>query len=243
MDSERLNWKVSVVVPALNEAETLDGVLRGLEGRGDEIFVIDGHSTDGTREVADAHGVTCHLDAGRGKGEAVRMALRIAAHPIVLFIDADGSHEPADIARLVEPIRLNTADLVVGSRVTGGSDEYFSDIFEFIRYSGSMVINVGINYRWGVRLTDTQNGFRAVRRDVGLSLGLTSDDTCIEQEMVMKALNLGYRVLNVPSHEYQRKGGRSKVVVRKVWHLYVWNVLRHILTPRRNNRLGRAADR
>ena len=236
MDSERLNYGVSIAVPTLNEAETLGDVLEQVKGRGDEVFVVDGHSTDGTREVAAAHGVACHLDGGRGKGDAIRKAFRLASHPIVVFIDADGSHEPADIPRLVEPIRRNRADLVIGSRLSGGSDELFSDIYEFVRLSGSMVINLGINYRWGVRLSDTQNGFRAVLRDMGRHLDLTSDSTCIEQEMVMKALNLGYRVMNTSSHEYRRKGNESKVIVSRVWHLYVMNVITHILTPSRKDR-------
>ena len=236
MDSARLKHRVSIVVPTLNEASTLGGVLDGIKGRGDEIFVIDGHSTDGTREVAAAHGVPCHLDDGRGKGDAIRKALRIAAHPIVVFIDADGSHEPDDIPRLVGPIRRDEADLVIGSRLSGGSDELFSDVYEFVRLTGSLVINLGINYRWDVRLSDTQNGFRAILRDMGRYLDLTSEGTWIEQEMVMKALNLGYRVMNVSSHEFRRQGNESKVIVSRVWHRYVMNVVSHVLTPSQKDR-------
>ena len=85
-----------------------------------------------------------------------------------------------------------------------------------------------INYRWNVRLTDSQNGFRAIRRDVGRQLGLTSNLTTIEQEMLMKALKQGYRVSEIASHEYERKWGTSKVVVWKLWFAYVWSFLRNL---------------
>ena len=100
---------------------------------------------------------------------------------------------------------------------------------QLIRYVGSQLIMLGINYRWNVRLTDSQNGFRAIRRDAGRKLGLTSNLTTIEQEMLMKALKQGYRVSEIPSHEYERKWGTSKVVVWKLWFSYVWSFFRNII--------------
>lgn len=233
MDHEELSRGVSVVVPALNEAETIGAVLESVKGYGEEVLVIDGHSSDDTVRIARDLGVPCHRDGGKGKGDAIRCALRLAAHPIVVFIDADGSHEPADIPRLVEPIWRREADLVIGSRLAGGSDELSSDIYELVRLTGSILINLCINYRWNCRLSDIQNGFRALRREVGLRLDLSSDNTAIEQEMVMKALHLGYRVLNVASHEYRRKGGESKIIVSKVWPSYVLSLVKHVMGPSR----------
>ncbi len=108
-----------------------------------------------------------HQDNDHGKGEALRLALAEAEGEIVVFIDADGSHDPQDIPKLVAPIRAGVSDLVIGSRGKGGSDELHGTLEQFIRYSGSQVIMLAINYRWNVRLTDSQNGFRAIRRDVG----------------------------------------------------------------------------
>ena len=88
---------------------------------------------------------------------------------------------------------------------------------------------LAINYRWNVRLTDSQNGFRAIRRDVGSKLGLTANLTTIEQEMLMKALKQGYRVSEIASHEYERRWGTSKVVVWKLWFAYVWSFLRNLI--------------
>lgn len=229
--TNREQWKVTVIVPTLNEESTLGDVLADVSPYADELLVIDGHSTDKTCEIARTFGARVIQDEGGGKGIAIRLGLKIAANPIVVFVDADGSHEAADIPRLVEPIRSNQAEIVIGSRMTGGSDELFSDIFEFVRLTGSMVINLAINYRWNVRLSDSQNGFRAIVRDVGTSLEMTSLSTTIEQEMVMKALGSRHRVINVPSHEYKRKGGESKVIVSKVWPDYIINLIRHALKP------------
>lgn len=220
---------ITVVVPTLNEEETIGQVLAAVKPYADELIVVDGHSRDRTRKVAEEMGIRVVMDNGKGKGAAIRYGLQLAANPIVVFIDADGSHEPADIPRLIEPIRMNRADIVIGSRMTGGSDELFSDVSEYVRLNGSMLINLAINYRWNVRLSDTQNGFRAVVRDIAIAIDMKEDITTIEQEMVMKALARGYRIENIPSHEYRRRGGESKVIVRKIWLKYVLNVLRHVL--------------
>jgi len=74
-----------------------------------------------------------------------------------------------------------------------------------------------------------QNGFRALRRDVGRRLGLTSNLTTIEQEMLMKALKHGFRVAEIASHEYERRWGTSKVVVWKLWAAYGWSFLSNLL--------------
>lgn len=229
--ADRTHWGVTVIVPTLNEEETISQVLHDVLPYADQLVVVDGNSLDRTRRIAEDLGVTVVCDNGKGKGEAIRHGLRLAVHPIVVFIDADGSHDAADIPRLIAPIRENQADIVIGSRMTGGSDELFSDAAEFIRLNGSMLINLAINYRWNVRLSDTQNGYRAVVRDVGLALNMTENSTTIEQEMVMNALAAGYRVINVPSHEYRRQGGESKVIVTRVWFKYVTNVIKHIMRP------------
>jgi len=222
-------FRVTVVVPAKDEEGLVGEIVDSVKPYADELLVVDGHSRDRTRDIAVEHGARVVLDGGRGKGEALRLAIREATSEIVVFIDADGSHDPRDIPRLVAPIQAGEADLVIGSRGKGGSDELHGTLDQFIRYVGSQLIMLAINYRWNVRLTDSQNGFRAIRRDVGLKLGLTSNLTTIEQEMLMKALKQGYRVREVASHEYARRWGVSKIVVWKLWFAYVWSFLRNLI--------------
>ena len=118
----------SIVIPARNEEETIGDVLRGLRELTDDLIVVDGHSTDRTIAISREYGARVVQDNGRGKGDAVRVGLETARHPITVFIDADGSHDPKDIVKLVQPIAAGDADLVMGSRMLGGSDELFGDI-------------------------------------------------------------------------------------------------------------------
>jgi len=217
------------VIPAKDEEGIVGSIVDACRPHGDEILVVDGHSRDRTREIAVEHGARVIEDNGRGKGDALRVAIAAATTEIVVFIDADGSHEPADIPKLVEPIRAGRADLVIASRGKGGSDELHGTLEQLIRYIGSQLIMLAINYRWNVRLTDSQNGFRAIRTDVARNLRLTSNVTTIEQEMLMKALKRGYRVTEIASHEYERRWGVSKVVVWKLWAVYLWSFVRNLL--------------
>ena len=133
----------------------------------------------------------------------------------------DQSHDPDDIPRLVAPILDGTADHVSGSRMRGGSDELHGTAEELVRLYGSTLITLGINLRFGTALTDSQNGFRAIRRDVALDLDLREDITTIEQEMIVKTLRKGYRLVEVPAHEYRRRHGKPSFEVKKVALRYV----------------------
>jgi len=172
---------ITVVVPTRDEEGLVGEIVDSVRPYADEVLVIDGHSSDRTREIAAQHHARVILDRGKGKGDALRLAFDEAKGDIVVFIDADGSHDPKDIPAMVAPIIAGNADMVVGSRGKGGSDELHGTFEQLIRYVGSQLIMLAINYRWNVRLTDSQNGFRAIRRQVGKSLGLTSNLTTIEQ--------------------------------------------------------------
>ena len=220
---------VSVVIPTRNEEATIGGIIDAVKAYGDEVLVVDGHSTDNTKQISLEHGARYVLDGGKGKGDGIRVGFREAGGDIVVFIDADGSHVPADIPKLVKPIIDHKAAMVIGCRMTGGSDELHGDLGKFIRYIGSMIITLIVNYRWKVRLTDIQNGFRAVNRQAGLGTNLVENSFTIEQEMAMKFLRNGDRVMNIPSHEYARQAGMSGISVSRVWFNYGWVVTKNVL--------------
>jgi dolichol-phosphate mannosyltransferase len=213
--------KITVIVPTRNEADNLLPVLERAYPHADELLVIDGHSTDGTRDIATACGARVIVDDRRGKGAAIRRGIAEAQGDILVFIDADGSHDPADIPALVAPILAGEADHVSGSRMLGGSDELHATLHQFVRLFGSQVITLSINYTLGVRLTDCQNGFRAIRREVAQKLGLEENITTIEQEMIIKTLRRGYRLSEVATHEYARANGQSNFRVQDVWQQYL----------------------
>ena len=222
----RSDCKISIIVPARNERENLVELLPKILEHGDEHILVDGRSVDGTPELARSHGFHCIRDGGRGKGDALRCGFAAATGDVLVLIDADQSHDPADIPRLVAPIIADEADHVTGSRMRGGSDELYGTPEEFVRLMGSCIITLGINLRFRTSLTDSQNGFRALRRDVALALDLTEDTTTIEQEMIIRTLQLGYRMAEVPAHEYPRKHGTSSINVARAAPRYVWSWIR-----------------
>ena len=219
---------VTLVIPARNEEPSIGHVIEKALPYCEEIVVVDGHSTDRTTQVAEEYGVRVVKDNKKGKGDAIRVGAAAARYPIVVFMDADGSHDPDDIPRLVEPIEQGKADLVIGSRGKGGSDELHGDIEKLARLVGSDLILIGINLRWKQNLTDSQNGFRAIRTDVVRSLGLKENITTIEQEMTMRSLKKGFVVTEVPTHEYARMYGQSVIKLRKVWFRYVYTFIKFL---------------
>jgi dolichol-phosphate mannosyltransferase len=221
--------QISIIVPTLDEEATLGEVLEGVKPHADQLIVVDGHSTDGTREVAEAHGARVILDNKKGKGEALRHAVTFVTGDIVVFIDADGSHDPRDIPKLIEPIVNDEADHVSGSRLIGGSSELHGGFDECFRLMGSSFITACINWRFKVELSESQNGFRAIKREVFRELGLKEDITTIEQEMIMKTLKKGFRMGEVPTHEHKRKMGYSKISLRKVWFRYVYSLIKNLM--------------
>jgi dolichol-phosphate mannosyltransferase len=220
--------RVSICVPAKDEEPTIAETLEKSRPYGDEIFVVDGHSGDRTREIAESMGVPVYLDEGRGKGCAVREAIRRADGDILVFIDADLSFDPADIPRLIEPVAAGEADYANGSRMRGGSDELHGDLDKFIRMLGQDIITLGINYRFGVRLTDSQSGFRAIDLAAARQIELKEDITTTEQEMIIKFLRRGFRIVEVPTHEYASRRDKSHISLRRVWFRYVYSWLKYL---------------
>ena len=245
------NADVWAIIPTLNERETLPATVEETLPHVARILIVDGASTDGTREWVEEQigkGLPIQLEVvtARGKGRALRKAMKLVPVRWTVMIDADGSHIPGDIPRFLAPLRGGEADMVIGSRWTGGSDELHGDLNKWTRRIGSQVLTGLVNWRWGADLTDIHNGYRALSTDIGNRIGLSTPDFNIEQEMVMKFLAGGYRVVNVPSHEYARQGGVAKLDLGAVWFEFGMVALRHLFgvsRPRLRRRPARGRVR
>jgi glycosyltransferase involved in cell wall biosynthesis len=222
---------ISIIVPCRNEAQNLEILLPQLVGVAEEVLIIDGHSTDHTRELTQQHGFLHLLDNGLGKGDGIRVGIEHASQDVCAFLDADLSHDPGDIPGLVQPILEDRADMVLGSRMRGGGDEFIATFNELVRLAGNMGLTWLINLRCGSALSDSQNGYRAARTSLLKALKLTSIKHTVELEMTMRALRAGAKVVEYPTHEYPRRFGQSSLSVVRQGLLFLLIFLRECVHP------------
>ncbi len=202
---------VSIIIPTKDEGEGLQRILDSVKGYGQEILVVDGHSKDDTRAIAERNGAIYLLDHGLGRGDAVRMGIEAAKGDLLLFFDADGSHEANDIPALLAPLLEDKADMVISSRRLGGSYDLDMSFTGIIRSAGSDFLAVLVNHRFKTNYSDILYSFRAMKKTTAVGLDLRANDFCIEQEMVAKCLKKKFRLAEIPSREKARGWGKSKL--------------------------------
>lgn len=201
---------VSVIIPALNEAEPIAGVVREVAATKipADIIVVDNGSTDRTAERAREAGARV-VKAQRGYGRACAAGVA-ALRPeceIVVFLDGDGSDSPKFMDQLVDPIAAATHDFVIGSRTRGQREP---GSMNFQQILAGRIAGMVMRLLYGVRYTD-MCPFRAIRRDALEKLGMREQTYGWNLEMQMKAARVGLRILEIPVNHRRRAGGASKV--------------------------------
>jgi len=202
--------KVSVIIPALNEEETIAEVVLSVPREtAIEVIVVDNGSDDSTGQRASKAGARVVAESRRGYGRACAAGVRALSPDceIVVFLDGDGSDCPELMAYLVQPIENGQYDFVIGSR-TSGRREPGSLNFQQI-FSGRAV-GLLLRALYGVRYTD-MCPFRAIRREALEVLGMREQTYGWNVEMQMRAARAGLRILEVPVSHRRRAGGESKV--------------------------------
>jgi len=191
---------VSVIVPSYNIEGTVAEVVRRCPGDY-EVIVVDDGSSDRTRELAEStRAKVISHDRNMGKGQAMITGMKHASGDIVVFIDGDLQHIPEDIPRLVEKIADEGCDIVIGSRRL-----YDTKGMPFIRKASNKISTFLVRASLGVGISDTQSGFRAVRKDKLEQMGLKAKRFEIETEMLVKAAKMGLKICEVPiSIVYQK---------------------------------------
>jgi glycosyltransferase involved in cell wall biosynthesis len=212
---------VDVVIPALDEELALPGVLEELRAiaagaigfRVRQVVVADNGSRDRTREVARAGGALVVDEPRRGYGAAclrgIAAARQGAPPDAIVFVDADGSDDPAELPALLAPLVEGRADLVLGSRVIDGARVERGALSPQAR-AGNLIATVMIRGLYGVRFTDL-GPYRAIRLEALDALEMSDLDWGWTAEMQVKAVRRGLRVVEVPTSWRRRRGGRSKI--------------------------------
>jgi glycosyltransferase involved in cell wall biosynthesis len=220
---------VSVVIPALNEEESIGAVLAGIPQAGvAAVIVVDGGSRDGTAAAARRGGARVIEERRLGYGRACAAGAAAAGSEIVVFLDGDGSDDPAMIPQLARPLLDDRADLVLGSRLAG--DRGRGGMFRH-QMVGNRVAAALINGLYGQNITDL-SPFRGVRRDRLLGLGMTEMTYGWPTEMIVKAARRRWRILEIPVSYRPRIGGESKIsgtakgTILAAWYIFL-TVFRH----------------
>ena len=208
-DAARWPFSVTVAMPALNEVHSVAEVIRSAQYHcpGAEILVVADGSTDGTPEAAEAAGarVVPH-PYNKGNGAAIKTAIRNATGDVLVIVDADGQHDPADIPKLLQ--YMATYDMAVGVRSR-------SSHASRTRGLGNWLLDRFASYVSGMELEDLTSGFRAMRRSAILEfVHLLPNGLSWPTTSMMSFAKAGYSIKFVPIDARRRSGGRSS---QKLW--------------------------
>ena len=208
--------RVSFIVPAFNEAATIEELLRRVDelDLDKQVIVVDDGSTDRTGEILklwkDGGGARLVLrQPNGGKGAAIRAAIPHVNGEIAVIQDADLEYDPADVPALVEPIDRGVADVVFGSRLTGGRPQR---AYLFWHLVGNRFLSLVTNVLYNTTLHDIETGYKAFRADVLRSLDMRQDDFRVEAEITAKVCLLGLRIYELPIAYYGRTYAEGKKV-------------------------------
>ena len=221
---------VSFLIPAYNEAATILEVLERIDALGldYEAIVVDDGSTDDTAAIVAAHAaahpeVQLVRQPNRGKGSAVRLALTRMTKEIAVIQDADMEYDPADVVALIAPIERGVADVVYGSRLSGGAPQR---AYMFWHLVGNRFLSLLTGVLFNTTISDMETGYKAFRSDALRSLRLTQDDFAIEPEITGEICRRNLRIYEMPIAYYGRTYAEGKNITWRDGFKAVWMLVK-----------------
>ena len=223
--------KLSVVIPIFNESGTVQDIIEKVRKIpiDKEIVVVDDGSSDGTREKLkqlesrnDASFRVFYHEKNMGKGAALRTGFRHAKGDVVITQDADLEYDPSEYQLLLEPILKGVADVVYGSRLSGGKPRR---VYLFWHKVGNGFLTFFTNFLYNTTLTDMETGYKVFRREVIQSITIRSNDFRVEPELTAKVFKARkWRVYEIPISYYGRTHAEGKKIhwtdgFRALWAL------------------------
>jgi len=222
--------KVSFLIPVYNEAATIEEVIERVRELPfeKELIVIDDGSTDGSGDLvtrlADGHDdIRLLQQPNAGKGAALRAGIPFVSGDIAVIQDADLEYDPAEVPGLIEPIRLGRADVVYGSRLSGGRPQR---AYLFWHRVGNRFLSLVTGVLYNTTLTDMETGYKAFRADVLKSLDLRENDFAIEPEITAQICLRRLRIFELPISYYGRTYAEGKKITWRDGFRALWVLLR-----------------
>lgn len=205
---------ISVIIPVFNEEPTIGDVIDRVEKTIEkmriphEILVIDDCSTDNSLKILKDKKVKVYrLKRHMGKGYALRLGFEKAKGEIIVTLDSDGSHNPEELPKLLDPILENEADFVIGSRFLCERNVFSNELNKI----GVKLFNFLLRMLTGKITTDSQSGYRVIKSAILKEMSLKSNGYEIESEMLIKALKIGVKTKEISIKFEQRTYGKSKL--------------------------------
>ncbi|UCD26846.1 MAG: glycosyltransferase [Candidatus Bathyarchaeota archaeon] len=214
VETRRSAPKIAIVIPTLNEhkavGNVLDGVKNVMDGYEYRMLVVDGHSVDGTDDIAREKGAEVIYQRGKGYGEALKTGFFHARKwldaGVIVMIDADLSYDPKDIPELLAPILKDEADLVVGNRFAGMQ----KGAMPFVNRIGNKLLSLFAKVTLRLNIYDTQSGIRAFKSKLLDSMNLVARGMPFAIEMLTEALSSDARIHETPV-SYRPRVGKTKL--------------------------------
>jgi dolichol-phosphate mannosyltransferase len=200
---------VSVIIPTLNEAGNILEELMTIDKElayPKEIIIVDGDSTDGTKEIVKDANCKLVIEPRRGYGLALRTGFKHAKGNIIVMVDGDGTYEVKHINRLLEAMIKNDAELCLATRMYDPNKA-----MGFMNFVGNKIITFCFDFFYSQFLSDSQSGFRAISRAAIEKVDLDQDDMAFATEMLVQFAKKGFKMIEVPSTYKARKYGKTKL--------------------------------
>lgn len=203
---------IAVLIPCYNEARTIGKVVDDFQRELPEatVYVYDNNSTDGTGDIARAHGAVVRLETRQGKGNVVRQMFRDVSADCYLMVDGEDTYPAEEARSLCAPILAGEADMTVGDRLSNGT--YTEENKRAFHGLGNDLVRAMIRWIYGYGFDDVMTGYRAFSRAFVKTFPVLSDGFQIETELSIHAVDRRWRIVDVPIEYRDRpEGSESKL--------------------------------